>query len=179
MEFPLLILDLDETLIWAREEAATTFDFKVFSYFVSKRPHLEEFLQRVRLWYRIAVWTSSGEEYAQQVIGHIFGEDPGLEFIWTSSRCTMRFDPEECKHRVVKDLKKVKRRGYSLDRVVFMDDRPEMLERNYGNHLPIAPYEGGLEDTELLDVLPSLEWISRQPNLRSIDKRSWRSWTRS
>lgn len=73
MEFPLLILDLDETLIWAREEAATTCDFKVFSYFVSKRPHLEEFLQRVQLWYRIAVWTSSGEEYAQQVVGHLRG----------------------------------------------------------------------------------------------------------
>jgi len=174
MELPLLILDLDETLIWAREEHASRCDFRVFSYSVNRRPWLNEFLRRVRQWYRIAVWTSSGEEYAGDVVAHIFGSKPNLEFVWANSRCRRRYDPERQHHYEIKDLKKVKKRGYSLCHVLMLDDSPEKLQRNFGNHLQLKPFEGDPLDQELLDVLPYLEWLSKEDDFRAIDKRSWR-----
>ena len=61
MDRALLILDLDETVVWAtEEEPAHGFDFRAFRYFVTKRPHLDTFLSAVRQWYQLAVWSSSG-----------------------------------------------------------------------------------------------------------------------
>lgn len=43
---PLLILDLDETLIHATEQPEREADFQIFHYHVYKRPYLEEFFLR-------------------------------------------------------------------------------------------------------------------------------------
>lgn len=176
MEPALLILDLDETLLWATQELPEAgFEFQVFGYFATKRPHLKVFLERTLSWFDIAVWTSSGEDYARQVVAEIFDDPAALKFIWTASRCTQRFDTESREPYTLKDLKKVRRRGYVLDRVLMIDDSPEKLGRNYGNHLQLTPFEGNPDDRELLDVLPFLEWIKDQPDFRAIEKRTWRN----
>ena len=46
-------------------------------------------------------------------------------FVWSRTRCTPRFDYERWEKLYLKDLKKVKRRGYDLDRVLIVDDSPE------------------------------------------------------
>ena len=51
----------------------------------------------------------------------------------------------------------MKRRGYSLDRTLMLDDTPQKLERNYGNHLRISPFEGDPDDSELANVVPFLD----------------------
>ncbi len=54
----LLILDLDETLIWATEEALDQApDFEVGPYSVYKRPGVAEFLATAMQWFELAVWT--------------------------------------------------------------------------------------------------------------------------
>ena len=61
----LLILDLDETLMHAREiPLEWTEDFRIGPYFAYRRPFLENFLERVSKSFRLAVWTSSSPEYA-------------------------------------------------------------------------------------------------------------------
>jgi Dullard-like phosphatase family protein len=175
VEQALLILDLDETLIWASEEEPSDgCDFRVPPYFVKKRPHLEEFLGRTRKWYQLAVWTSSTEAYARQIVEHAIGDSLGLSFIWTRSQCTAKIDEETHEPYFAKNLKKVKRKGFSLERVLIMDDSPEKVRRSFGNHLPILRYEGQPDDRELLDVLPFLDWLKDQDNFRRIEKRAWR-----
>jgi RNA polymerase II subunit A small phosphatase-like protein len=172
-----LILDLDETLVYATQERGKVdFDFEVFNYFVKKRPHLDEFLDRIFAWFDVAVWTSSGSSYAAQLVTRLFTDAEELQFVWDERRCTMQRDLITHRYYAIKDLKKVKRRGYDLERVLMIDDTPKKLRRQYGNHLMLKAFEGDPSDRELLAVLPYLEWLSKQENLRAIDKRNWRQW---
>jgi RNA polymerase II subunit A small phosphatase-like protein len=174
-ERPLLILDLDETLVWAtRELSAVPHDFRVFGYYVTKRPHLWVFLRQVFSWFDVAVWTSAGEHYASAVVAEIFDDPSQLLFVWSASRCTERIDRESGERYDLKDLKKVKRKGFPLERTLMIDDSPEKLGRQYGNHLRLHPFEGDAEDRELLDVLPFLDWLRMQDDFRRIEKRTWR-----
>lgn len=175
MEHALLILDLDETIIWATEEDTSEgFDFWAFEYRIRKRPHLDAFLRDVARWYHLAVWSSSGDEYARMVVEHVFRGEIPIRFVWARSRCTRRLSEITGEVYFVKDLKKVKRQGFDLARVLLIDDSPEKVERNYGNHLRLRVYEGQSDDRELLDVLPFLKWLKDQEDFRKIEKRQWR-----
>lgn len=176
MERALLILDLDETLVRAsQEEPRDGFDFRVSNYFVKKRPHLDAFLLAVRGWYELAVWSSSGDLYARQVVEQALGGSSGFRFVWARSRCTERFDEETHDHYFAKNLKKVKRKGFDLARVLIIDDSPEKVQRNFGNHLRVRPFEGQPGDRELLDLIPYLDWLKDRDNFRTIEKRGWKS----
>ena len=173
----LLVLDLDETLVWSRRGGSEHFDFEAVGYVVTRRPHLMEFIDHVSDRWRLGVWTASSADYAEVVMRELFGDDSVFEFVWDVSRCTPRYDLEQQIYYPVKDLKKLKRRGYSLERVLMIDDTAQKLERNYGNHLEVRPFEGDPDDSELADVLPFLDWLVDEPDLRSIEKRHWRSWS--
>ena len=45
--------------------------------------------------------------------------------------------------RYLKPLKKVKRMGWRLERMLIVDDTPEKCLRNYGNAIHPLPFEGG------------------------------------
>jgi RNA polymerase II subunit A small phosphatase-like protein len=177
MDRTLLIMDIDETLVYATEERGDADpDFQIFDYCVYKRPYLDEFLDRLFDWFDVAVWTSSGSSYAAELVARLFTDPDRLQFVWDERRCTVRRDLAMARYYTLKDLKKVKRRGYSLERVLMVDNTPRKLSRHYGNHLLLAPFEGDPTDRNLRAVLPYLEWLSQQQNLRSIDKRNWRKW---
>ena len=64
----LLILDLDETLIFATDRVlAKAPDFSTSSYAVYKRPHLDVFLDFCREHFRVGVWTSAGPRHAHSI----------------------------------------------------------------------------------------------------------------
>ncbi len=175
MDRPLLILDLDETVIRATEEEPPNgFDFRAFRYFVRKRPHLDTFLRTVRQWYDLAVWSASADDYAHQVVEDALGGSSGLCFVWARSRCTLRFDEETREHYFAKNLRKVKRSGFDLKRVLIIDDYSANVRQNFGNHLRLQPFEGEPTDRELLDVIPFLRWLKDQDDFRKIEKRGWR-----
>jgi TFIIF-interacting CTD phosphatase-like protein len=172
----LLILDLDETLIFGTETPLDRPpDFRVEWYSVYERPFLEDFLETVAQWYDLAVWSSAGRDYVDGVVAAIFPDRSLLNFIWASERCTQRFCPETWEHYWVKDLKKVKRAGFPLGRTLFLDDTPRKLERQYGNLVTLTPFTGQVDDTELREVLPFLERLSTIENLRTVEKRFWRN----
>lgn len=177
---PLLILDLDETLVHATERALDRpGDHQVGPYAVYLRPGLREFLADMRSHYDLAVWTSSSPLYAAEVTGLIFPELDMLRFVWASTRCTLRRDlkSDQWVHR--KHLAKVKRQGYDLDRVLVVDESPEKHERNYGNLVQVAPFTGDPRDDVLGVLAEYLAHLASESNLRSIEKRKWRSrWER-
>ena len=176
MARPLLILDLDETLISASEkDTAGNWDFQIPGYFVKKRPHVDLFLERVKEWFDLAVWTSGTDDYADAVVAQVFPPGTGFQFVWGRSRCIMRYDEELHRNYFLKDLKKVKRLGFDLRRILIIDDSPEMVSRNYGNHLALRPFTGQSDDRDLPDVLPFLAWLKDQEDFRSIEKRAWRT----
>jgi TFIIF-interacting CTD phosphatase-like protein len=72
----LLILDLDETLIYATEASLPRkADFLVGQYHVYKRPFLDAFLKSCLDWFEVAVWTSSTPLYAIEIVSVIFRDD--------------------------------------------------------------------------------------------------------
>jgi RNA polymerase II subunit A small phosphatase-like protein len=79
----LVILDLDETLI---HTTTTPLDhqpahFKMANYWLYERPYVRDFIQFCLSHFRVAVWTSSNQPYAQAVTAHLFNHPEQLEFI--------------------------------------------------------------------------------------------------
>jgi RNA polymerase II subunit A small phosphatase-like protein len=172
----LLILDLDETLIYAdTKPLGRPADFRAGPYFVHRRPHVDAFLAACLEWFEVAVWTSSSPSYAAVVVRHLV-EDPGrLAFVWASERCTWSMDRECGEYRSSKNLRKVKKRGYRLEEVIVVDDSPEKHRRSYGNLVRVAPYYGRETDDELPALQAYLERLRAVENVRAVEKRGWRS----
>jgi len=170
---PLLILDLDETLIFStRTELSRAPDFVCEPYLVYKRPFVQEFLAAVAQCYLLAVWTSSTDDYAACIVSELFG-GMCLEFVWCRDRCTRRFDVEMQERYWLKNLKKLKRAGYDLERVLFVDNSAQALERNLGNLVLVPDFEGDPADRVLERLARYLADLSREPRFRGIDKRGW------
>jgi TFIIF-interacting CTD phosphatase-like protein len=171
----LLILDLDETLIYAAEEPLDRMhDFAVGRYSCYRRPGLQSFLKTCDALFELAVWSSSTTLYADAVVSQIFLPDVQLAFLWARERCTLRLRPEAAEDSWLKNLKKVKRKGYSLDQVLVVDDSPEKLARNYGNLITVQPFVGSPDDEELMLLRQYLPSLASVKNVRAIEKRDWR-----
>jgi RNA polymerase II subunit A small phosphatase-like protein len=172
----LLILDLDETLVFASDEVL---DYKpnhrVFDYHIYFRPGLMEFLQRVSSLFRLAIWTSSSGDYARAICSLLFEDTSRLEFMWARDRCTRKWDWETQEVTYVKHLSKLRKYGYDLTRTLIVDDSPEKHTKNYGNLIRVSSFEGIALDDELRWLAHYLKDISTVNNVRMVEKRGWRS----
>lgn len=181
----LLVLDLDETLIHASERPLSReADLTLFGYHVYLRPNLAHFLAECARRFDLAIWSSASDDYVEAVVDHLFPRRDALKFVWGRSRATLRRHilPDEAffyvpaDHRnYLKPLKKVVRRGWRLERILIVDDTPEKCVRNYGNAIYVRPYEGEAEDTELTLLAAYLGTLADCPNVRKVEKRSWRN----
>jgi TFIIF-interacting CTD phosphatases, including NLI-interacting factor len=172
----LLILDIDETLIYATEASLPRqADFLVGQYHIYKRPFLDVFLKNCLNWFEVAVWTSSTPSYAIAIVSAIFENPKSLSFVWASDRCTVAYDIEWFEYYNRKNLKKVKRKGYRLESIIAVDDTPQKWERSYGNLVRVNPFEGEETDDELKYLLLYLEQLRYEENIRSVEKRFWRN----
>jgi RNA polymerase II subunit A small phosphatase-like protein len=172
----LLILDLDETLIYATKTPLDRpADFMATGHHVYRRPGVEAFLADCLAHFTVAVWTASGALYARDVVAALFGERAEeLAFFWTAARCTRRYDPESMGWYTRKSLRKVRRLGYSLDEVLIIDNTPATYEANYGNAVRVCDYTGDLTDDELPRLSRFLHTLGPLESVRKIEKRSWR-----
>jgi TFIIF-interacting CTD phosphatase-like protein len=178
----LLILDLDETLIYSTETPlARRADFYVKPYHVYKRPDLDTFITTCFDWFNVAVWTSAGSKYATEIVAAIFPDPQALDFVWTSDRCSIVYnydydliDGHYPTYYSRKLLKKVKDRGYKLESIIAIDDTPKKWEKSYGNLVRIAPFEGDENDRELKYLSDYLGILKNVNNIRTIEKRYWR-----
>ena len=172
----LLILDIDETLIHATETPLDReADFRVAQYYVYMRPHVQQFMEFCREHFHVAAWTTATPDYAALVLAHICSEDYPFEFVWCRDRCTFRGEGYDGNLRWLKDLKKVRKQGWSLDQVLMLEDQPANLLRHYGNVIRIDPFDGDPEDMELKRLMPFLLELKLAENIRTIEKRGWKS----
>lgn len=183
----LLILDLDETLIHATEkELETTFDFKIFDYFVYKRPFLDEFLNFCHTNFDLAVWSSASDDYVKLIVQQVFPQNIALQFVWSRNQCTLEASPEidefgnyyldvNSHYQYIKKLKKVKNKGFDLDRVLIVDDTPSKVINSFGNAIYINEFVGNKSDNELFLLAKYLLTFIDIENVRNIEKRGWRT----
>lgn len=171
----LLILDLDETLIHACETALERpEDFRCGPYFVYLRPYLAYFWNAIAPHYELAIWSTGSDDYVSLIVEQIRPLDLTLAFVWGASKCTLRWIPEEGAYVYEKRLAKLKSKGYSLERMLIVDDSPEKCRSNYGNAIYIQPFMGELEDQELNLLAEYLPTLAQHKNIRQLEKRNWR-----
>ena len=90
------------------------------------------------------MWSSASRRYVEAIVAEILrGHD--LRFVWANERCTRRLDSETREHCWAKNLKKTRKLGFQLEHIVMLDDSPEKLRDNYGNHLQLRSV-GGVPD---------------------------------
>jgi len=175
----LLVLDLDETLIHARDrddpDLVWTPDATIDEFRVYRRPGVERFLEAVLDRFEaVGVWTAASGDYAALMLDTIV--DRGrLRFVYTRERCTQRRDLELDEHYAVKDIRKLDGFGFDKARILFVDDKPRVLERSYANLVAIPPFTGDPDDRRLAQLLEYLEQLGPLDDVRPVDKRRW--WT--
>lgn len=171
----LLILDLDETLVHATDAPLErAHDFEVGPYVVYRRPGVDAFIRAMDAHFELAVWTSSTRLYAEPMVAELFPAGIVPSFVWSRERCTQRFNPETHDFEWAKNLDKLKRKGYPLERVLMIDDTPEKLAKHYGNLVRVKPFEGDPSDAELFGLIDYLPTLADAANVRRIEKRHWR-----
>ena len=179
---PLLILDLDETLVYSIRQYSYKdqgYDFLIENYYyVKKRPYVDNFLKNISEHFDLAVWTASTTDYATEIVNQLFVKnDLKLELFHSREKCTKKEYPRSLydsfpKSYYIKDLKKIKKQ-FNLDKVLIVDDLPIGLQRNYGNLIQIDAYKGDEFDAELEHLEDYLFLIKNNENLRTIEKRNW------
>lgn len=182
----LLILDIDETLIHAtsKEIPHLDFNFKVFNYFVYKRPYLDDFLKFAFENFKVAFWSSASDDYVEIVVNTLIENKFSPEFIWGQKRCTPirkeliddygYYQSDGFAHYLyTKQLKKIRKKGFRLERVIIIDDTPSKVSNSYGNAIYINEFNGQTEDIELKKLIKYLPFFIESPNVRKIEKRGW------
>ncbi|MEM9674000.1 MAG: HAD family hydrolase [Bacteroidota bacterium] len=182
----LVVLDLDETLIHSiHSPIDDQWDFEIYHYKVYKRPYLDEFLERIKRNFRVAIWSSASDDYVKKIVEEIFPQDYPLEFVWGRSRCTRRLDHQQMEitgyhdpyHHsfYVKRPSKLKRsRKEKLEKVIIVDDTPNKAIFNYGNAIYPTEFTGDPNDDELLWLIQYLDTLKEVDNVRTIEKRGWK-----
>jgi TFIIF-interacting CTD phosphatase-like protein len=171
----LLVLDLDETLIYADEKLDRTPEFTVGPYQVVRRPGVDRFLEFVLDRFReVAIWTASTRSYAEPVLDQIV-DRRRLAFVWGRERCVQKVDWELRETTHLKDIAKLRKAGYDDRQILFVDDSPEKLARSYGNLIEIRPFQGEPDDGELALLERYLLELGPVENVRAVEKRGWRA----
>jgi len=180
---PLLVLDLDETLVHVPDDdidfdpSLQTFSFG--PHHGAVRPHLKAFIDVVAPLFHVGVFSSAGDAYVQHIAHTIVaplvqdasGED--LQFVWSARQCTQRRDVICDQYFWVKKLARVKKLGFRLEHTLAVDDTPKKAVDNYGNLVRARPFEGAPDDDELLLLARYLPTLAMAENVRRIEKRGW------
>lgn len=170
---PLLVLDLDETLIHYSKDANKTLRHqvlysspKVKNQLVLKfnlRPNLQEFLEVISQHYIIFVFTASDLSYASTMV-HFF--DPLRKYI---SRI---FDRRFCcitkKGFVVKDLR-IFSREFRQDEMLLVDNSVYCFLPQLANGVPIIPFEDDFNDSELIHLTHYLISLAKESSISRIN----------
>lgn len=153
-----IVIDLDETLVHSSFKPVHNADFivpveidgTIHQVYVLKRPHVDEFLQRVGELFECVLFTASLAKYA----------DPVADLLDKYGTFRARLFRESCVfHRgnYVKDLSKL---GRDLKHVLIVDNSPASYSFHPENAVPVASWFDDFSDMELLDLIPFLETLN-------------------
>ena len=169
-----LLLDLDETLISSYETPSTSkpadyvFHDGVVTWYIYKRPHLDEFLDYVFANFNVCIWTASEQDYCLGIVKNVIignHTERVLDYILFRYHCDVSeslYKNNNKSLRVLWDDFKIK--GMSIDNCILVDDRVDLktvqpdcnvinVPRFYMNSYNAA------KDTVLLDLIEQLKLL--------------------
>ena|SRR5579884_3181410 len=171
---PLVIFDLDGTLIWATRvfnvdanpDTGADFIIQVYgeTWSVRKRPGLDAFLEWCHQHFRLAVWTAARPAYAQAISEHLFR---GMELEFIFSRPETQIEPSPIDGDLIyrKPLRRIwflPFRWFHYANTRIIDDTPETYAFNEENAIPIVTWTEDAKDVELLRIqLVLAEWLEK------------------
>ncbi|XP_047456761.1 carboxy-terminal domain RNA polymerase II polypeptide A small phosphatase 1-like isoform X3 [Mugil cephalus] len=161
-----VVIDLDETLVHSSFKPVNNADFiipveidgTVHQVYVLKRPHVDEFLKRMGEMFECVLFTASLSKYA----------DPVSDLLDKWGAFQSRLFRESCvfhKGNYVKDLSRL---GRDLNKVIIIDNSPASYVFHPDNAVPVASWFDDMSDTELLDLIPFFERLSKVDDVYGI-----------
>ncbi|CAG5126003.1 unnamed protein product [Candidula unifasciata] len=158
-----VVIDLDETLVHSSFKPISNADFivpveidgTVHQVYVLKRPHVDEFLQRMGELFECVLFTASLAKYA----------DPVADLLdrWNVFRC--RLFRESCVFHRGNYVKDLSRLGRDLNQVVIIDNSPASYIFHPENAVAVSSWFDEMNDSELLDLIPFFERLAHADNV--------------
>ena len=160
-----LVLDLDETLVHSQFfEFSIPSDItikieiekEIYDIHVLVRPGVEKFIETMKDYYEIIIFTASISKYADILMNII---DP-------NKYCPYRLFREHCSfvnNNYVKDLTRL---GRDLKDIVIVDNSPLSYSFHPNNGLPILSWFDDYSDNELDKITPILIFLSNVEDVR-------------
>nr|BAK06361.1 predicted protein [Hordeum vulgare subsp. vulgare] len=150
-----LVVDLNDTLVctdWQRERGWKTF----------KRPGVEAFLQHMSTLYEVVVYSDQLQMYVDPVVERLEPKDGQVQ-IHKLSRPATKY--QDGKH--YRDLSKLNR---NPAQVLYVSAHALESCLQPENCVAIKPWKLEIDDTELLDLIPFLEYLAmaRPSDIRAV-----------
>ncbi len=131
---------------------------KYVSFYVFKRPYLDEFLDRVCEWYDVVVFTAGEKPYADAVLNVI---DP-------RGRIRRRLYKEHCDFVYGRTVKRITTVSQEVGSAIIVDNNPECYRFDRCNAIPISSWYGDAKDKELRNLLPFLDLMRSVDDVRCV-----------
>ncbi|KAL6081905.1 hypothetical protein STEG23_007268, partial [Scotinomys teguina] len=161
-----VVIDLDETLVHSSFKPISNADFivpveidgTIHQVYVLKRPHVDEFLQRMGQLFECVLFTASLAKYA----------DPVADLLDRWGVFRARLFRESCVFHRGNYVKDLSRLGRELSKVIIVDNSPASYIFHPENAVPVQSWFDDMADTELLDLIPFFEGLSREDDVYSM-----------
>uniref|UniRef100_A0A3P9QAA8 protein-serine/threonine phosphatase n=1 Tax=Poecilia reticulata TaxID=8081 RepID=A0A3P9QAA8_POERE len=160
-----VVIDLDETLVHSSFKPISNADFivpveidgTVHQVYVLKRPHVDEFLQKMGELFECVLFTASLAKYA----------DPVADLLDQWGVFRARLFRESCVFHRGNYVKDLSRLGRELRKVIIVDNSPASYIFHPENAVPVQSWFDDMTDTELLDLIPLFEGLSKEEDIYS------------
>ncbi|CAN9515256.1 unnamed protein product [Ophioblennius macclurei] len=154
-----VVIDLDETLVHSSFKPINNADFIVpveiegttHQVYVLKRPHVDQFLQRMGELFECVLFTASLAKYA----------DPVTDLLDLGGVFRARLFRESCVFHQGCYVKDLSRLGRDLNKTLILDNSPASYIFHPNNAVPVVSWFDDVDDAELLNLLPVFEELSQ------------------
>ncbi|XP_041102730.1 CTD small phosphatase-like protein isoform X1 [Polyodon spathula] len=161
-----VVIDLDETLVHSSFKPISNADFivpveidgTVHQVYVLKRPHVDTFLQKMGELFECVLFTASLAKYA----------DPVADLLDQWGVFRARLFRESCVFHRGNYVKDLSRLGRELSKVIIVDNSPASYIFHPENAVPVQSWFDDITDTELMDLIPFFEGLSREEDVYSV-----------
>ena len=131
---------------------------KYVSFYVYKRPYLDEFLNQVCQWFDVAIFTAGDKPYADAILNVI---DPKCHI-------QRRYYKENCSLVDGRYVKRIETVNSALETAMLVDNNPEYYRMDKCNAISITSWYGDDKDKELKNLLPFVDLMRTVEDVRSV-----------